>query len=127
MCNPPEATRHHSLIKLLILLPLRAVYFRTFQCEIPCTTIYITRINRYIKRSFVMWLGKIPKFKKILRYFTVENGTLFGSSSTDVPSEELHLALVKSFFCSKGPSDREAEIRASSSKQTLVFPKATQL
>ena len=36
MCNPPEATRHHSLIKLLILLPLKAVYFRTFQCEIPC-------------------------------------------------------------------------------------------
>ena len=36
MCNPLEATRHHSLIKLLILLPLRAIYFRTFQCEIPC-------------------------------------------------------------------------------------------
>ena len=36
MCNPPEATRHHNLIKLLILLPLRAIYFRTFQCEIPC-------------------------------------------------------------------------------------------
>ena len=26
MCNPPEATRHHNLIKLLILLPLRAIY-----------------------------------------------------------------------------------------------------
>ena len=37
MCNPPEATRHHNLIKLLILLPLRAIYFRTFQCEIPCS------------------------------------------------------------------------------------------
>ena len=36
MCNPLEATRHHNLIKLLILLPLRAIYFRTFQCEIPC-------------------------------------------------------------------------------------------
>ena len=37
MCNPPEATRHHNRIKLLILLPLRAIYFRTFQCEIPCS------------------------------------------------------------------------------------------
>ena len=39
MCNPPEDTRHHSLIKLLILLPLRAIYFRTFQCEIPCRSL----------------------------------------------------------------------------------------
>ena len=38
MCNPPEATRHRNLMKLLILLPLRAIYFRSFQCEIPCTT-----------------------------------------------------------------------------------------
>ena len=34
--KPPEATRHHNSIKLLILLPLRAIYFSTFQYETPC-------------------------------------------------------------------------------------------
>ena len=52
MCNPPEATRHHSQIKLLILLPLRAIYFRTFQCEIPCiTTVKIHAISCLLKRD----------------------------------------------------------------------------
>ena len=33
---PPEATRHHSLTKSWILLPLRAIYLRPFQCDTPC-------------------------------------------------------------------------------------------
>ena len=49
MCNPPEATRHHSQIKSLIPLPLRAIYFRTFQCEIPCKRNY----QKVIRCSFL--------------------------------------------------------------------------
>ena len=51
MCNPPEATRHHDLIILLILLPLRAIYFRTFQCEIPCTRQHSQVPNTYAGSS----------------------------------------------------------------------------
>ena len=35
--TPPEATRHHDSTKLLILLPLRAIYLRPFQSDTPCT------------------------------------------------------------------------------------------
>ena len=35
--TPPEATRHHNSTKLLILLPLRAIYLRPFQSDTPCT------------------------------------------------------------------------------------------
>ena len=35
---PPEDTRYHISTKLLILLPLRAIYFSTIQYETPCTT-----------------------------------------------------------------------------------------
>ena len=38
MSKPPEATRHHNSTKLLILLPLRAIWFRPFQYDTPCTT-----------------------------------------------------------------------------------------
>ena len=36
--KPLEATRHHNLIKLLILLRLRAIYNLMFQYETPCTS-----------------------------------------------------------------------------------------
>ena len=35
---PPEATRHHNLIKFLILLPNRADLLYTLHYETPCTT-----------------------------------------------------------------------------------------
>ena len=35
----PEATRHHNSTKLWILLPLRAIQFRPFQCDTPCTRV----------------------------------------------------------------------------------------
>ena len=38
MYEPPEATRHHKLIKLLILLPLRADLLCTLHYETPCNT-----------------------------------------------------------------------------------------
>ena len=40
MSTPPEHTRHRDSRKLLILLPLRAIYFTTFQYETPCTFIF---------------------------------------------------------------------------------------
>ena len=36
MYKPPEATGHHKLLKLLILLPVRANLLGTLQCETPC-------------------------------------------------------------------------------------------
>ena len=32
----PEHAFEEKSTKLLILLPLRTIYFRTFQCETPC-------------------------------------------------------------------------------------------
>ena len=40
MSTPPEPTRDHKSIKLSILLPLRAIYFSTFQYETPCRKRY---------------------------------------------------------------------------------------
>ena len=36
MSNPPEPAMHHYQIILLILLPLRDIYFRSFHYETPC-------------------------------------------------------------------------------------------
>ena len=37
MSNPPEAASYCNSIKLLILLPLRAIYFYSLYYETPCT------------------------------------------------------------------------------------------
>ena len=37
MYKPPEATGHHKLLKLSILLPVRANSLCTLQCETPCS------------------------------------------------------------------------------------------
>ena len=49
MSTPPEATRHHILTQLLVLLHLRAIYFSTFQYETPCTWILIIEKAKYIE------------------------------------------------------------------------------
>ena len=36
MVKPPEPTNYHNPKKYLILLPLRAIYFRSFHYETPC-------------------------------------------------------------------------------------------
>ena len=36
MCNAAEHAFKEKSTKLLILLPLRTIYNRTFQCETPC-------------------------------------------------------------------------------------------
>ena len=38
MYEPPEATRHHNSLRLLILLPVRTNLLCTLQCETPCMT-----------------------------------------------------------------------------------------
>ena len=40
MSTPPEATRHHNLTKLLILLPLRSDLLCNLHYETPCIVIY---------------------------------------------------------------------------------------
>ena len=37
MVKPPKPTIHHNSKKFLILLPLRAIYFRLFHYETPCS------------------------------------------------------------------------------------------
>ena len=42
--KPPEATRNHNLIKLLIPLPLRADLLISFHSETPC--MMFTALNK---------------------------------------------------------------------------------
>ena len=37
--NPPEPAMDHDLIKLMVLLPAIAIYFRSFRYETPCSCI----------------------------------------------------------------------------------------
>ena len=46
MSKPPEHTRHHDSRQLSIPLPLRAIYFSTFQYETPCTYIDVLLLLR---------------------------------------------------------------------------------
>ena len=43
MVKPPEPTSHHNSRKYLILLPLRAIYFRSLHYETPCSINIISR------------------------------------------------------------------------------------
>ena len=36
--NPPEPAMDHDLIKLMVLLPAIAIYFRSFRYETPCSS-----------------------------------------------------------------------------------------
>ena len=76
MCNPPAATRHHNLIKLWILLPLRAIYFRTFQCEIPCTKYLNPNINLIINVVVCIRIT-IIEFLSIFQGFCERNKDVF--------------------------------------------------
>ena len=59
----PTATEHafkEKSTKLLILLPLRTIYFRTFQCETPCSMYYrFTRKKTFDKQTFVCIVGGV--------------------------------------------------------------------
>ena len=49
--TPPEPTTHHSSIKLLILLPLRADLPCTLQYETPCTSRYQRKYMVQLKKQ----------------------------------------------------------------------------
>ena len=79
MPKPPEATRHHKLIKLLILLPLRADLLCILQYA-PCThthtvswiVTYIVHTfyqNSYKKTTFINNKLFIPYFSNIFILF----------------------------------------------------------
>ena len=57
MAKPPEPTSHHNSRKDLILLPLRAIYFRSFYYETPCNwnTLKVISISRYKCISSRFW------------------------------------------------------------------------
>ena len=50
--TPKHAIEEKST-KLLILLPLRTIYNRTFQCETPCTTLFILSAFLFL---YLTWL-----------------------------------------------------------------------
>ena len=45
MVKPPEPTSHYNSRKHLILLPLRAIYFRSLYYETPCTTLNPLKVS----------------------------------------------------------------------------------
>ena len=47
MSKTPEATRHHNLIKLLILLPLRADLLGILQYETPVDTATVFNVHLF--------------------------------------------------------------------------------
>ena len=51
--EPLEATRHHDLIKLLILLPVRTNLLCTLQCETSCSDSIIDFLaNYFLENSY---------------------------------------------------------------------------
>ena len=53
MFKPPEHTRYHDSRQLSILLPLRAIYFSTFQYETPC----MCHVNYLgMRKAWLLWL-----------------------------------------------------------------------
>ena len=58
--NPPEATRHHNSIKLLILLPLRADLLYILHYETPCKTHKSQQFEILITNSGINSIIYIP-------------------------------------------------------------------
>ena len=71
MYEPPKATRHHNLLKLLILLPVRANLLCTLQSETPCRCYYALLFSRLglakKKSSFLGGLRIIFRNSNILQ------------------------------------------------------------
>ena len=59
MSNPPEAASYRNSTKLLIFLPLRAIYFYSLYYETPCTT--------YIVQFLACGQSKRKNSKKIIQ------------------------------------------------------------
>ena len=67
--NPPEPAMDHDLIKLMVLLPAIAIYFRSFRYETPCT-VYVFLHLMYILQLFLTPALIIAQFTHITPYFT---------------------------------------------------------
>ena len=48
MVKPPEPTIHHNSKKYLILLPLKAIYFRSLHYETPCMYRFSKFVLQYV-------------------------------------------------------------------------------
>ena len=44
--NPPEPAMDHDSLKLMILLPFIAIYFRSFRYETPCKYVATLKLNQ---------------------------------------------------------------------------------
>ena len=62
-CNPPEATRHHDLRKMFILLPLRAIQNHSFHYETPCKLYLGWEISaiHFLKLKFQHWYSTLEQ------------------------------------------------------------------
>ena len=71
MSKPPERGRgmHHNPRKYLILLPLRAIYFRSFNYETPCRLTSAEISSHYIKASRALQNEKHLHNPQNLSYF----------------------------------------------------------
>ena len=90
-CNPPEATRHQDLIKLLILLPPRTIYFRTFQCEIPCTIYILFSLSIvFTALSVFLIFNSLKRWFSLLTCF-VKNNEILKKTTLEWHSDKLDL------------------------------------
>ena len=90
MVKPPEPTIHHNSKKYLILLPLRAIYFRSFHYETPCIFGWLCNFVRqkwdhtwgvYCILFIKSWrLGMANKLVDIIRSKDFCSGILFAKS-----------------------------------------------
>ena len=57
MSNPPEAASYHNSTKLLILLPLSAIYFYSLYYETPCISFCLQFLYNYISHMGICSLN----------------------------------------------------------------------
>ena len=77
MSNPPEAASYRNSTKLLIFLPLRAIYFYSLWYETPCSMLLIIwKLEKYLVKT------KTCSFrKKLANYMNQRARTSFNNSS----------------------------------------------
>ena len=75
MSTAPENAFKEKSTKLLIILPLRTIYFRTFQCETPSNTLWISALSQNIFLHLT-----IKQYKATMG--VIETITEFGNETT---------------------------------------------
>ena len=94
MVKPPEPTSHHNSKKYLILLPLRAIYFRSLYYETPCICLYVAReffqLYQYVQTSGLEYSMKNFEYSsarsEVSRWMIGLAGTMSMSSKLDSSS-----------------------------------------